>query len=256
MNTNNADQLKRNIWNVVKVVPENLDTYSLYLEGSDEKFARRKAGQFASLSIRGPDGWSDPHPFSIAGAPEDPILCLTIKKAGKFTSAIPDLKPGTPVKCMGPIGLFCKDIDRKPVIVMMAGGVGATPFLSVLRHFRNIRAGNKVTLFWVNKTMEEVFSLDGINSMTRNLTLTVVHCLTREDDLQRYFRQEYPGVFYEKGRLSGDILKRYGATKDASFYLCGPPPMMESALTEVGSLNVDQSAIEKENFTWQVSGQR
>ena len=256
MNTNNADQLKRNIWNVVKVVPENLDTYSLYLEGSDEKFARRKAGQFASLSIRGPDGWSDPHPFSIAGAPEDPILCLTITKAGKFTSAIPDLKQGTPVKCMGPIGLFCKDIDRKPAIVMMAGGVGVTPFLSVLRHFRNITAKNIVTLFWVNKTMEDVFATDEIQQMTRDLTLRAVYCLSRADDVEGYYRQEYPGVFYEKGRLSGEILKRYGATKDASFYLCGPPPMMESALAEVGSLNVDQAAIEKENFTWQVSGQR
>jgi len=256
MNTHNADQLKKNIWNVVKVVPENHDTYSLYLEGSDEKFAKRKAGQFASLSIMGPDGWSDPHPFSIAGAPENPILCLTIKKAGKFTSAIPDLKPGTPVKCMGPIGLFCKDIDNKPKIIMMAGGVGVTPFLSVLRHFINIKAANIVTLFWVNKTMEDVFATDEIQEMTRDLTLRVVYCLSRADDVEGYYRQEYPGVFYEKGRLSGEILKRHGATKEASFYLCGPSAMMESALAEVGSLNVDQAAIEKENFTWQVSGQR
>jgi NAD(P)H-flavin reductase len=256
MNTNNADQLKRNIWNIVKVVPENHDTYSLYLEGSDEKVARRRAGQYVSLSIMRPDGWSEPHPFSIAGAPEDPILRVTIKKTGQFTSAIPDLKPGTEVRCMGPVGAFCKDIDAKPLVVMMAGGVGITPFLSVLRHFRNIKAGNIVTLFWVNKTMEDVFSLDEIQAMTRELTLTVVYCLTRADDVQRYYRQKYPGVIYEKGRLSGDILKRFGVTKDASFYLCGPPPMMESTLAEVGSLNVDQSAIEKEIFAWQVSGQQ
>jgi len=250
MNTHNADQLKKNIWNVVKVVPENHDTYSLYLEGFDEKFAERKAGQFLSLSIMSPDGWSDPHPFSIAGAPEDPVLRLTIKKTGKFTSAIPDLKPGTPVKCMGPIGLFCKDIDNKPKIVMMAGGVGVTPFLCVLRHFRNIKAGNIVTLFWVNKAMEDVFATDEIQEMTRDLTLRVVYCLSRADDVEGYYRQEYPGVFYEKGRLSGEILRRHGATKEASLYLCGPPPMMESALAEVGSLNVDQSAVEKESFTW------
>jgi NAD(P)H-flavin reductase len=240
----------KNIWKIVKVVPENLDTYSLFLEGSDEKMAKRRAGQFVSLSIMTPDGWSAPHPFSIAGAPEDPVLRLTIKKAGQFTSAIPDLKPGTEVRCMGPIGAFCKDIDAKPLVVMMAGGVGITPFLSVLRHFRNIKAKNIVTLFWVNKTMEDVFATDEIQAMTRDLALTVVYCLSRADDVQGYYRQEYPGVFYEKGRLSGDILKRYGATKDASFYLCGPPPMMESALAEVGSLNVEQNAIENENFAW------
>jgi NAD(P)H-flavin reductase len=148
------------------------------------------------------------------------------------------------------MGLFCKDIDAKPFIVMMAGGVGVTPFLSVLRHFRNIKAKNIVTLFWVNRSMEDVFATEELQAMTRDLTLRVVYCLTRVDDVQGYYRQEYPGVFYEEGRLSGDILKRHGAAKDASFYLCGPPPMMESALAEIGSLNVEQNAIEKENFAW------
>jgi NAD(P)H-flavin reductase len=244
----------KNNWKIVKVVPENKDTYSLFLEGSDEKFAGRRAGQFVSLSIMTPDGWSAPHPFSIAGAPEDPVLRLTIKKTGQFTSAIPDLKPGTEIRCMGPLGLFCKDIDAKPAIIMMAGGVGVTPFLSVLRHFRNIEAKNIATLFWVNKTMEDVFATDEIQEMTRDLTMRVVYCLSRADDVEGYYRQEYPGVFYEKGRLSGEILKRHGARKEASFYLCGPSPMMESALAEVGSLNVDQQTIEKENFAWAGKG--
>ncbi len=250
----NTGQDQKNIWKIVKVAPENIDIYSLYLEGSDEKFAKRRAGQFVSVSIMRPDGWSEPHPFTIAGAPEDPILRLTIKKAGQFTSVIPDFKPGTEVRCMGPTGVFCKDIDTKPLVVMMAGGVGITPFLSVLRHFKNIKAGNIVTLFWVNRTMEDVFSTEEIRVMTMELKLTVVYCLSRADDVQGYYRQDYPGVFYEKGRLSGDILKRYVATKEASFYLCGPPPMMESALAEVGSLNVDQSAVEKENFAWAGKG--
>jgi NAD(P)H-flavin reductase len=251
MNAKSADQDQRNIWTVVKVVPENRDINSLYLEGADEKFTSRKAGQFASLMIMRPDGWSEPHSFSISSAPEDHLLRLTIKKVGKFTSAIPDLKPGTPVKCMGPLGVFCKDIDVRPLIVMLAGGVGIAPFLSVLRHFRNIKAGNKVTLFWVNKGIEDVFSSDEIEAMTNELALTVVYCFSREDNVQKYFRQEYPSVFYEKGRLSSDVLKKHGVTKDAAFYLCGPPPMMESVLTELGSLGVDRSAVQQERFTWE-----
>ncbi|HYA14476.1 MAG TPA: hypothetical protein VEF33_09080, partial [Syntrophales bacterium] len=151
MNEKSIDQDQRNIWKVVEVVPENHDINSLCLEGTDEKFNRRKAGQFASLMIMRPEGWSEPHSFSISSAPEDSILRLTIKKVGKLTSAIPDLKPGDPVKCLGPLGIFCKDVDIKPVIVMLAGGVGVAPFLSVLRHLRNIKASNKAILFWVNK---------------------------------------------------------------------------------------------------------
>ncbi|MGD0276070.1 MAG: FAD-binding oxidoreductase [Syntrophales bacterium] len=250
----NANQSQSNIWKVVKVVSENHDINSVYLEGTNEKFTGRKAGQFVSVMIMSSDGWSEPHPFTISGAPENAILRLTIKKEGRkegrFTSAIPDLKPGTPVKCMGPLGIPCKDIDIKPLIIMMAGGVGITPFLSVLRHFRNIKAGNKVTLFWVNKTIEDVFSSKEIEEMTQELKLTVVHCLSREDDVQSYFQQLYPRVFYEKGRLSGDILKRHSVYKNAEFYLCGPPPMMEAALKELDSLNVDLSAVKQEKFSY------
>ena len=160
------------------------------------------------------------------------------------------MKPGTPLKCMGPLGAFCKDIDSKLSIVMTAGGVGVTPFLSVLRHFRKTDAGNKVKLFWVNKTIEEVFRIDEITEMTNKLGLTVVHCLSREDDAQRYLQPHHANVQYEKGHLSADILKRHGVAKDAAFYLCGPPPMMESALKELGALQVDQSEVEQESFTW------
>jgi predicted ferric reductase len=235
---------------VIKVVPENHDINSLYLEVSDDKFNHRKAGQFASLTIMGTDGYSQPHSFSISGAPEESSLRLTIKNVGKFTSLIPDLKPGTSLICKGPFGAFCKDIDIKPSIVLLAGGVGIAPFLSVLRHFRNIKAGNKVVLFWVNKSMEDVFSSDEINAMTNELSLKVIYCLSREDDIQKYFRSNYPEVFYEKGRLSSDVLVKYGITGNATFYLCGPLPMMESALMELGKLDVDAAAVQQERFTW------
>ena len=235
---------------VIKVVPENHDINSLHLEVSDEKFNHRKAGQFASLMIMRTDGWSEPHSFSISGAPEESNLRLSIKNVGKFTSAVNDLKPGTEVRCRGPFGAFCKDIDINPSIVLLAGGVGIAPFLSVIRHFRNIKAGNKVVLFWVNKSMEDIFFLDEIAAMTHELSLRVVYCLSRDDDVQRYFRSNYPEVFYEKGRLSGDILVKFGIAKDAAFYLCGPLPMMESVLVELGKLDIDRSAVQQERFTW------
>ncbi len=219
-----AGQEQKNIWKVVKVVPENHDTNSLYLEGPDEGFMLRKAGQYASIRIMRPDGWSEPHPFTISGAPEDALLRFTIKKGGKFTSAIGELKPGAPVKCMGPLGVFCKDIDAKPSIVMIAGGVGITPFLSVLRHFRNIKASNKVTLFWANKTIEDLFSTEEIKQMSRDLSLNVVHCLSRDDDVNRYVDTQYANVYYEMGRLNEDILKRHGVASGCSLLPMRPAP--------------------------------
>jgi predicted ferric reductase len=250
MDTPIAGQEQKNIWKVVKVVPENHDSNSLYLEGPEDRFILRKAGQYASIRIMRPDGWSEPHPFTISGAPEDALLRLTIKKEGKFTSAIGDLEPGAPVKCMGPLGMFCKDIDTKPSIVMIAGGVGITPFLSVLRHFRNIKTSNKVTLFWANKTIEDIFSTEEIKQMSRELSLKVVHCLSRDEDVNRYVDTQYANVFYEMGRLSEDILKRHVVVRDAAFYLCGPPPMMESALNDLQKIGVAPDSVEREKFSW------
>jgi NAD(P)H-flavin reductase len=250
MDTPIEGQEQKNICKVVKIVQENHDSNSLYLEGSDERFIGRKAGQYASIRIMRPDGWSEPHPFTISGAPEDALLRLTIKKEGKFTSAISDLKPGAPVKCMGPLGVFCKDIDAKPSSVMIAGGVGITPFMSVLRHFRNIKAPNKITLFWVNRTIEDIFSTEEIKQMSRELNLNVVYCLSRDDDVNRYVDTLYPNVYYEKGRLNEDILKRHGVVRDAAFYLCGPPPMMESALNDLQKVGVAPDSVEREKFGW------
>jgi NAD(P)H-flavin reductase len=250
MATTGTGMDQKNIFRVVKVVPEDHDTYSLYLEGSDEGFSHRKAGQYASIRLMRAEGWSEPHPFTISGAPEDSLLRLTIKKEGRFTSSIPDLKPGDPVKCMGPLGVFCKDVDAKPTIIMIAGGVGITPFLSVMRHFRNIKSGNRAILFWANKTMEDVFCLDEVKEMTRALNLTIINCLSREDDVSRHVQPQYPGVLYEKGRLNTDILKKYGITKEASFYLCGPPPMMDAVLEALQTLGVEPSSVEREKFSW------
>lgn len=239
----------KNIWNIEKVIPETEDTASIYLKGYDEKFAVRKAGQFASVRIMTPEEWSEPHSFTISNAPEDPFLRLTVKKAGEFTAAILDLKPGSPVICMGPLGTFCKDIDTKPTIAMIAGGVGITPFLSVLLHFRNKGLKNKAALFWVNRTFADTLYGNEIEELTEMLNLRFVHCFSREDNVQQYFKQRYPNLFYEKGHLSGDILKRRGVDKNASFYLCGPPPMMEASLKEVAGFGIDPMTVEQEKFS-------
>lgn len=250
MTSADAGHEDRNIWKVVRVVPENHEVNSVYLEGADEKLSARRAGQFASIRVPRQDGWSEPHPFTISAAPEDALLRLTIKKEGAFTSAIPNLTPGTPVKVAGPLGVFCRGIDEKPEIVMIAGGVGITPFLSVLRHFRGGKAKNRVLLFWGNKTVAETFCLDEIRAMTRELDLTVVHCLSREESVDGHFDAGTPGMLFEKGRISADILKRHGMKPGAAVYICGPPAMMDTALKELETLGVDPAAVEQERFVW------
>lgn len=238
---------------IVKVVKENQEIASVYMEGFDESFKNRRAGSFLSLKIMQDGEWSKPHPFTISCAPEDPQLRVTIKKLGEFTSAVHALNPGDEVKCAGPYGVFCKEVDAHDNIVMIAGGVGITPFLSVLRHFRNIKTKSKVLLIWSNKTLEDTFARDELKQITKEIPLRVVYNLSREPegcDLEKYAEKDYPGVSYEPGRCTRDLIKKYMVSENPAMYLCGPPPMQDFILEEIDALGMDPKAVKKENFTW------
>jgi len=251
MNKIDVSENSGKIWKVLKTEPENYDTTSLYLEGDDERFKKRRAGQWVSIRILHDDGWSEPHQFTISCAPEDEILRLTIKKAGAFTSSIPALKGGTPLKCEGPFGVFCRDIDTKEAIAMIAGGVGITPFLSVLRHFRNIQAKNRAKLFWTNKTIDDVFASNELNEMTKELNLTIVHTISREKGTDKYFQPDFPNVLYVPGYATREVLQKHVDFPRTSFYLCGPPKMQDSVVGELEACGVDPESVERENFSYQ-----
>jgi len=238
-------------WRVLKTEPENYDITSLYLEGNGERFGKRRAGQYVLIRIMRDEGWSEPHPFTISCSPEDPTLRLTIKKAGAFTSSIPQLKPGTPVQLEGPFGVFCEDIDTKQQIAMIAGGVGVTPFLSVLRHFRDTGAKNRAILFWTNKTIDDVFAQDELKEMTKELNLTIIHTLSREKEPGKYFHSDFPNVLYVPGYVTRELLGEHVDFPQSSFYLCGPPKMQDFVLGELEACGVDPKSVDRENFSYQ-----
>lgn len=233
---------------VLQTITESGDTTSLLVDPSEpEKFRDRKPGQFATIRVMQDGGWSDPHPFTISCAPEDEALRFTIKAAGDFTAKVPGIKPGTPIQCAGPFGHFCGDIESRANIVMIAGGVGVTPFLSVLRHFRNIKAKNKVTLLWANKTEADIFDGDELAAMTAELDLIVVHVLSRAAAAPS---SPAPRVLYELGRLGRETILRHAPDPGAAaFYLCGPPAMQEAVLAALRSCGVDPDSVAREKFT-------
>ncbi len=241
---------------IVKVEKENEDTTSIYFTGPDmERFKNRKPGQYASIRIFKDGAWSAPHPFTLASAPNDATLRMTIKKSGAFTSSIPDIEPGTPIQCTGPYGQFCKDIGTSKEVVMIAGGVGITPFLSVLRHFKDTGADNKITLFWANKTPQDAFAAKELEELTQDLKLHVVHAYSRvapeAQTTAPAFSDGRPGkISHEYGRLNKEMFLRHIPSTDASFYLCGPPPMQQAVLEELSSYGVDPGRVDKEAFVF------
>lgn len=234
-------------WRVVETIAENQNTTSLIIE-TDAETPTHRPGQFATIRVMREDGWSEPHPFTISCEPSGKRRKFTIKNVGSFTSAVRDLPPGAPIQCSLPYGVFCKDIHDKEYIVMIAGGVGITPFLSVLRAFRQDKAQNRVTLFWANKTLDDAFAAAELEEMTRELALTVVHLISRQPELPPADPSDR--IFYEPGRISAALLQKHRAEPIASYYLCGPPAMQDAALAALQDCGVDKDAVQKEAFSF------
>jgi len=239
-------------WRVVEVVPEGRDVTSLVMTGPDRK--PHRPGQFGTIRVLTDQGWSEAHPFTISCGPEENAVRMTIKHAGQFTERIAALEPGAPVKFSGPYGVFLGDVEGQPRIVMVAGGVGITPFLSVLRHFRAKKADNAVILIWANKTRDDAFAAHELKEMTRELDLTVIHVLSREKTLPAATAGT-DKVRFELGHVDRGLIRRHvldaGWDATAGFYLCGPPAMQEFVLAEMAACGIDPAAVDKEAFAYQ-----
>lgn len=188
-------------------------------------------GQFIFLSLGGSFGWQR-HPFSVASAPSDPILQVSIRSAGDFTKELhEELRPGTPAKATGSFGGFDYRLGGREQI-WIAGGIGITPFMSWIR---SIDASfDRVVSFCysVNQEADALF-LDEIQGARQAHASFVPHV---------YFTDRDGQLTAEKamaGRSPGT---------DVWVYMCGPPAMMTALSHGFQTLGIPASHIRWEQF--------
>jgi len=225
--------LLRKEYVVEKIIPERGNAWTLVLRAINHNGVRFSPGQFAWITA-----WDSPfrdheHPFSFSSsAKENSLLAFTIKELGDFTATIKNLTQGQRVYVDGPYGSF--SVDRHPnsaEFVFIAGGIGITPMMSMLRTLADRGDSRPLTLIYANKTLEAATFLEEIEVLPQRLNLKVVHVLELPPD-------DWTG---EKGFVNADILKRYLPAdlrpNRAEIFICGPGPMMnavEKALVKIG----------------------
>ncbi|MCF8086169.1 MAG: FAD/NAD-binding family oxidoreductase [Desulfohalobiaceae bacterium] len=246
---------KGSVTQVIRKVAENKDVVSLYFaKPKDSDLCDYRCGQFLTLSFRQKDGtWSRQHPFTLSSAPEDDFLRVTIKRAGSFTRTVQDsVEEGDEVLLAGSFGRFCQSADYHGRLALIAGGVGITPFLSVLRHLRATDAASEVVLFWANRTWQDVFARREFEELGRDLALRVVHVLSREKRVPH--GADNPGEHVELGHIDANILRTHaGDFGEAGIFLCGPPAMQEAVLAEIEALGVSRERVDTESFVYSSS---
>lgn len=199
-------------------------------------------GQFAFLQLHGREVSPEIHPFSIASAPglsgkSAPTLEFCIKQCGDWTKSI---QPGEEFQASltGPFGLFSYQArPLPPMLIFIAGGIGVTPLLSMLRQLCTVQHLPPLMLIWTLARKTDMFLAEELGDLKEQLPSLQTHVVyTREEGGRR---------------LSKDVLR--GLLKNVSleshFYICGPETMMHGIRRDLQRLQFDQRSIFWEQFS-------
>ncbi len=199
-------------------------------------------GQFAWLrlnrSVRAQE-----RPFTIASSAHLGLWTeFTIRHGGDFTNELRLLRPGSPVWVDGPHGAFTLDLRRTTGLVMIAGGVGITPMMSMLRTLAHRRDLRPHRLLVVAGTAEELLFRAEISQLQQQLDLTVVELIRRPPP-----SWTGPSGDVDESLLTALLPGKFRRNQ-LDYYLCGPPAMVTDVLTLLDGLEVPQPRIHTEQF--------
>ncbi|HEU6446338.1 MAG TPA: hypothetical protein VFL61_14895 [Gaiellaceae bacterium] len=236
-------QLLRRPYRVVAVEPEAAGVWTVAVEPERPVPFMFRAGQFALLTLGRSPFSLEQHPFSISSSARRPErLEFTIKELGDFTSRIGEVPVGTRAYVDGPYGSLVLPREPDAGLMLVAGGIGITPLMSMLRTLRDERDRRSIVLVYANDEAADFAFAGELEQMADGgaLDLRVVHVLAEPP-------ADWTG---ETGVITRELLARYlpGEPGAWRYVLCGPAPMMEAAEQALLELAVPLGRIESERF--------
>jgi predicted ferric reductase len=174
------------------------------------------------------------HPFSISSGTNSDLLRISAKNSGDYTAKLQSANIGDSVKITGPHGLFSNKNDKSDQI-WIAGGIGVTPFLSMLSSENETREYSISFIYSTKNEAEAVYKDEILSKATK---LHHVKAVFHTSD--------------GSGFLNGNKIKEltgYSNLSEKNIYLCGPMIMMNNLQKELMELGVEKSKIIFEDFS-------
>ena len=234
------------IGEVLDLVDETPTVKIIRVVVPNKKFYDYKPGQFFNFYLAenpqstNPNDYRLARPYSVVSSPTNKnFLEVAFRIAGNFTGRLAKLNPGDKVGVNGPFGAFIFNENTDKDVVMLAGGIGITPFVSTLRYATDKQLGNKFTLFYSNRFANEVtMHSELLKLQNENKNINCVFTITREIT-----------AGFEHGRIDKTFLKKYaGNLSEKVFYICGAHDFILAMAELLLKLGVDKSKIKKEDF--------
>jgi ferredoxin-NADP reductase len=195
-----------------------------------------RPGQYMQVAVPKllyPDRKGRSRVFSIASSPlDDEQLSIAFRYTGSgFKRTLKDLEMGAPVTIEGPHGFYVLPDSPPRPLALVAGGIGITPFLSMLRFAtdNDYEPGCAITLVFANRNRKSAAYLEEMNDMASSRSYL---------RLMRHF-----------GPIDAAALR--GSVKDVAhciWYVAGPPLMVDATRSALHSLGVDPGRVLFEGF--------
>lgn len=206
-----------------------------------------KPGQCVDVTLLDPppmDAEGAIRTFSIASAPyENELVVATRMRDTSFKREFAKLPLGTQFKLEGPSGSFTLHKNAAKPAVFLAGGIGITPFRSMLRQAAKDPLPRALTLFYSNRRPEDAAFLDELQKLSQ-VAPNIVFVPTMTE-MQKSARN-WAG---ERGFIDRAMVERYCPALDAPiFYVAGPPAMVTAMQQLLVQAGVDEDNIRSEEF--------
>lgn len=214
-----------------------------------------KAGQFLDITLLNPpetDAEGNTRGFSISSAPYEPNIMVTTRlRDTAFKRVLKSMALDSEVKIEGPFGnLTLHNIATRPA-VLLAGGIGITPFRSIVMNAARKKLPHRIFLFYSNRRPEGAAFLEELQALEQqNPNYKLVATMTGTEKSTRAWKGEV-------GLINHQLLDRY--LKPAAspewysaapiYYIAGPPQMVRDLQTMLTSAGVDSDDIRIEEFS-------
>lgn len=191
-----------------------------------------KAGQHGVFSIIHKKIQKPTRPFSVASAPEENIVKITMgisDNPSEYKKAMLELKQGMKISMRGPIGPMYVS-DNKPAL-LIAGGIGITPFRAMIKQQENDGngSGKKINLLYMDNKRSFIYK-DELDEIAKN-TSVEINYLTAKDNLYKEI-EHFRSMHNNKG----------------TYYLAGSKSMVDSISAYLKNNNISKRHIKKDAF--------
>lgn len=198
-----------------------------------------------TLGFKNPDSRGNRRYFTIASSPTEKFLRIGVKfyeNSSSFKKTLFSLKKEDRVIAGNLAGDFVLPNDENKKLVFILGGIGITPFRSIVKYLLDNNKKIPVVVFYSNKNKSDIVYKDLLDEAEKKLNIKIIYNLTELENIPKDWKGE-------KGRLNKDLIEKYVSDyKERVYYLSGPHTMVSGFEEVLYKMGIKKTNIKKDFF--------